>query len=407
MKSIIIISALIIALSFSSFSFAQEVGGELSWDLGYLMTKIYTQPYRQGDLAPTLPFIAAQLSAGVGLEEDDWFGILFGAEDRDTFWVYELYDIDNGGIIKRITLSEMMGITTDNGCTLIRDSLTDDNKIQTEYEIKTGVYNLKFKRFISKIRDRNIPGEHKLRLIFEVENLTRTPVNIRFSVRHRNDDYAITDPQNDNVLYTINKTPNETGDGYNDLPMLVQVYSPAPEFALDKPMQQEKGTFTISTATFPAKPVQRVLSKGRVRFGEITFAVTTIQDVNYVTEQAVNLANYLMTSQPEPRLNVKVEPDKWKALPGEEITYDMLCMHVGTGISQGGTVTDPIPQGVQYVPNSATGQGTAITYSVDSGSTFVEEIMPGEIVTHIRWKITENLNPGESIKMSFKVRLEE
>lgn len=407
MKNIIIISTLVITLSFSSGLFAQEIGGELSWDLGYLMMKMYTQPYRQGDLALTLPFIAAQLSAGTGLEEDDWFGILFGNEDKEAFWVYELYDIDNDIIIKRITLSEMMGITTDEGCSLLRDGLTDDNKIQTEYEIESGVYHLKFKRFIAKINDRNMPGEHKLALIFEVENLTRTPVNIRFAVRHRNDDYAITDPQNANVLYTVNKTPNETREVHNDLPMLVQVYSPTPEFSFDEEPRQEKGEFTISTATFPAKTVQREMAKGRIRLGGINVAVTTIQDANYVTEQAVNLANYLMTDQPEPRFNVKIEPDKWEALPGEQIKYNMTCMHVGTGISQGGTITDPIPQGVQYVPNSAKGQGTVIKYSIDNGSKFVEEIMPGDIVTHIQWDIVNKLIPGESINMSFKVILEE
>ncbi len=405
MKNIIIISVLIITLSSSSVLFAQEAGGELSWDLGYLVMDIYTQPYRQRNLEQALPFIAARLNDGVGIEEDDWFGVLFGDEDKDNFWVYELYDVDKGIRIKRITLSEMMGITNDSGCRLIRDGLTDNNKIQTEYEIESGTYNLKFKRFISNIHDRNMPGEQKLTLDFEVENLTRTPVDIRFSVRHRNDDYAIVDPdpQRASILYTINKTPNEAGDGYNDLPMLVQAYSPAPKFTFDREPLQEKGDFTISTATFPPKTVQRSISKGRVRLGQITFAVTTIQDAIYVTEQAVNLANYLMEKQPEPQLRVKIVPDKWEAVSGDEITYNMLCMHVGTGVANGGAIIDPIPQGVKYIPNSATGERTVITYSVNSGSTFVEETMPGEVVTHIRWEIVENLIPGESIKMSFKV----
>ena len=84
-------------------------------------------------------------------------------------------------------------------------------------------------------------------------------------------------------------------------------------------------------------------------------------------------------------------------------------------------INDPIPAGTSYVPDSATGEGTEITYSIDKGKSYKkatslvyqvdagngkkeQRVASPEQYTNIRWTIG-SLPAKGSGKVSFKVRV--
>ncbi len=71
-------------------------------------------------------------------------------------------------------------------------------------------------------------------------------------------------------------------------------------------------------------------------------------------------------------------------------------------------IVQAVPQGLVYVPDSATGPGTLIELSSDDGETFLP---PSDLeksaaeVTHIRWLLAGPLPPGLRGRVSFRVEL--
>ena len=83
--------------------------------------------------------------------------------------------------------------------------------------------------------------------------------------------------------------------------------------------------------------------------------------------------------------------------------------HEGTAPAAGLRIEHAVPVGTQFVPDSATGPGATLSYSVDGGRTF---IAPGELpdlaeVTHIRWELAGEVPPGLAGLVSFRVRAAE
>ncbi len=400
MKRVWIFTLIWLFLSLAGPARSQDAGAAIAWNMDRLLIEIYTQPQHSPQLNRSLPFVAAQLSSET---PNEWLGILFGSVDRDQFWVYELYDEGAQQIIKRVSLNEMLGVTQNRGCKVVLDDQTERDRIVTEYEIRTPDYNFRLKRFITLLKDINVAGGKRLLISFELENQNAGTVDVRFSVRHPNDDLA--EKYTADSIFTINKSRNTITDELDDWPIMVQTYQPTPQSIMLEGQPQGKDALTVSTIVWAAKPVQRRIAKGRVELGQIHIAVTT-HEALFAREQAENLAAYLASGQPEPRLSVQIEPDKWEVFPEDILTYRLKCAHTGTGKSIGGAIIDPIPAGVRYLPDTAFGTGTLIRFSTDGGITYSVAPMAREPVTHIKWEIQETLEPGAILEMGFQVQVE-
>lgn len=107
--------------------------------------------------------------------------------------------------------------------------------------------------------------------------------------------------------------------------------------------------------------------------------------------------------------------------PGDVVIFTMHYSNSGDEAATSVAVNDPIPKGMAYVDNSATGPaGTAITFSVD-GKTFapadklmVTKTVDGKDVqvkavasdyAAIQWTISQ-LAPGKSGEVSFRAQVQ-
>ena len=105
--------------------------------------------------------------------------------------------------------------------------------------------------------------------------------------------------------------------------------------------------------------------------------------------------------------------------PGDVIRYTIIATNVGDGILTSPLITDPVPMGVSYLPVSARGLNSVITYSINNGQLFqswppkynekdengktVVKLASPDMVTHIRWELTKALAPNESHQLEFEV----
>lgn len=113
----------------------------------------------------------------------------------------------------------------------------------------------------------------------------------------------------------------------------------------------------------------------------------------------------------------RVEPSL--VMPGEEIIYTLSYSNAGKEPAKNIFITNPIPQHMAYKANSATGENTAIVYSLDGGKTFEkpenlkvrtsdgkERVAMAENYSHIRWVIQKPLPPGAKGDVSFRALLQ-
>ena len=107
-----------------------------------------------------------------------------------------------------------------------------------------------------------------------------------------------------------------------------------------------------------------------------------------------------------------------KFQPGDTILYTITYTNNTNEAVSNAVIDDPIPAGTAYIPESATGEGTEITYSIDKGKTFnkptllvyqvetrgkkEQRVATPDQYTNIRWTIP-NLKIKGSGKVSFKV----
>jgi len=104
------------------------------------------------------------------------------------------------------------------------------------------------------------------------------------------------------------------------------------------------------------------------------------------------------------------------AVPGSEVIYTTRFTNKG-GKPAGNVVIDnPVPKDTTLVAGSAFGANTAITYSVNGGKSYdtpakLRVATPDgkgraagpEDYTHIRWRYTRDLAPGQSGEVGFRV----
>lgn len=106
------------------------------------------------------------------------------------------------------------------------------------------------------------------------------------------------------------------------------------------------------------------------------------------------------------------------AIPGDVMLYSITFENIGKQAASNIVVNDPIPNNSKYRINSATGNDTTITFSIDGGKNFGDPedlvvkdktgkswVAKPEEYTHIRWVYGKSLAPGESAEVSFKTAI--
>lgn len=137
-------------------------------------------------------------------------------------------------------------------------------------------------------------------------------------------------------------------------------------------------------------------------------------------------------AQAAPQLTLQVEENKVnltaaekagrtpvKITRGDTIRYVITAKNIGTSTITEPVITDPLPAGVIYLPNSAKGTDTKILFSIDGGKTYypwpviytakdkdgktITKTATPEMVTHVRWEIQKPLPAKATKQVEFKV----
>ena len=103
------------------------------------------------------------------------------------------------------------------------------------------------------------------------------------------------------------------------------------------------------------------------------------------------------------------------AMPGELLTFTISYTNEGDDEATDIVLTNPVPEHMVYEAQSAQGEGSRISYSVDGGSIYgppdslsvtgddgkEHQAVPSDY-THIRWQLDDPVAPGGSGAVSFK-----
>jgi len=108
-----------------------------------------------------------------------------------------------------------------------------------------------------------------------------------------------------------------------------------------------------------------------------------------------------------------------RVLPGEPIQFTVIYTNTGAEPAEDITITNPVPDHMDYVEGSAAGNETSITFSVDGGTNFNE---PQDLAvtdeegtlrrataadyTHVRWVIGGDVAPAASGEVQFTAVVE-
>jgi len=90
--------------------------------------------------------------------------------------------------------------------------------------------------------------------------------------------------------------------------------------------------------------------------------------------------------------------------PGNLLTYTVVYTSAGSTDAYNAVIIDPVPPATTYLPGSAVGPGTTVTFSHDGGITY--DSLETAPITHIRWTVTAPLSPGDSGTLSFQTRVQ-
>jgi uncharacterized repeat protein (TIGR01451 family) len=107
-----------------------------------------------------------------------------------------------------------------------------------------------------------------------------------------------------------------------------------------------------------------------------------------------------------------------KVVPGSEVIFTSSYENIGQENAEKAVITNPVPEHMVYVEDSAQGRGARITFSVDNGKSydiparlFVYDAAgrkyPAQATdyTHIRWTFEDPMPPGANGTVSFRAIL--
>lgn len=110
-----------------------------------------------------------------------------------------------------------------------------------------------------------------------------------------------------------------------------------------------------------------------------------------------------------------VEADK--VVPGDVVIYTVTYTNVSDESVENIVITNPIPAQLTFVPDSSFSPGAEVSFSADGGATWgeldalvvrdgdAERIATAEDLTHIRWRLTGELESGEQGFTRFRAQL--
>jgi uncharacterized repeat protein (TIGR01451 family) len=96
----------------------------------------------------------------------------------------------------------------------------------------------------------------------------------------------------------------------------------------------------------------------------------------------------------DPHVVVVSAADKQTSQPGDTVTYMVICSNIGTSSASNVALSNPIPEGTQYLDGSATPGGSAISFD-----------RSGSVVQKIKWTFSTPVEPGGERVVSFRVRV--
>ncbi len=107
-----------------------------------------------------------------------------------------------------------------------------------------------------------------------------------------------------------------------------------------------------------------------------------------------------------------------KVVPGDSVIYTNTYRNIGKEPATDIVINNPVPEHMNYVADSAFGQGSAILFSADGGKTFAtpekltkkgsdgkERLVRPEEYTNLRW-IVKELKPGGAGEVGFRALLQ-
>lgn len=377
----------------ASFSFAED--HVIVWEFpGYVLT-VHTQPQASQD-RDLMPMLIGKPRKRTPPKEE-YFGIHFERDYRvsknpGAFWVYELFHVEEGRPIKRISLDEAFGITTDAGCAMTSNEkrmVADVPQLRTTYQIRKGEYRVNLIRSIALNQDTALPTGRRLETVFEVQNNGDRSLNIRFFLRGRADGYAAVHDSANVFIVNVRKD-------VDDYPILIQNIRPGPRRVMAEPRSKENPNPTYEIEGSPI-----YVPSGQSReVMRVKVSATTAEGAEQAKQQAANLVAFLSGGVAEPDLMVMTFADKTDTQPGEVITYTILYHNIGTAPMKDVLLTNPIPVGASYVEGSAGGRDAEI--EIKRSEPHVQTGTMG-VATHIIWKIGRTVRPGEQGQVLFKV----
>lgn len=96
-----------------------------------------------------------------------------------------------------------------------------------------------------------------------------------------------------------------------------------------------------------------------------------------------------------------------KYAPGDTIQYTVTSMNVGDALMTNAIITDPIPEGVTFIPGSSESENASTLFSIDGGKEYsnwpvtysvrnsrgiiIRREATADMITHIRWEIQDKL----------------
>lgn len=108
-----------------------------------------------------------------------------------------------------------------------------------------------------------------------------------------------------------------------------------------------------------------------------------------------------------------------RVLPGEEVLFTVSYTNVGAQPAEDLTITNPVPDHMDYVDNSASNGSASVTFSVDGGQTFgtpqelsvtgadgEQRMAAAAEYTHVRWVLDGDVAPGASGTVQFTAVVE-
>jgi uncharacterized repeat protein (TIGR01451 family) len=107
--------------------------------------------------------------------------------------------------------------------------------------------------------------------------------------------------------------------------------------------------------------------------------------------------------------------------PGDIILYTLTATNRGTEPAHDVEIVDPIPDGTEYILDSATGKGMTISCSIDGGHFYWQPPVIYDVhrpdgridkrpasagmYTHVKWLVTQPIPPGVSVTATLRVRV--